>query len=85
MPANAHYSLAKYLNIVRLYPAPIISELRSAFSLEGSAGLGGLYNVYMQACSYDNLYIQNLVVVIAIAAVLLIVWVGSLLIGCTKE
>ena len=76
MPANAHYCLAKYLNIVRLYSKRLNTMLRGPFNMKRTSGIKGLYNVYMQLCEYEHLYSRNLVIVIALAIVFLVVGIA---------
>lgn len=79
MPGTVHYFLNKYLDWLRWYESDFVAWLRDAFEFKQYDVDFGAYHALLQACSYEHLLGQNLILIFAflllcfaISAVLLI-------------
>lgn len=75
MPGNAHYFLNKYLDLVRWHNSDLQLWFDSNFNFKKYALDEGLYHKFLQACGYEHLYAQNLILVIAAVLLITLVWI----------
>lgn len=76
MPANAHYFLNKYLDIVRWYDSDFIKSLEDDFNLKKYDTEVGVFHELLKACGYEHLFMHNMLLVFAAITLIVMVWVG---------
>ena len=76
MPGTAHYFLNKYLNWLRWYDSDIIEWLASQSIIEFKKyDLDfGAYHTLLEASDYEHLFVQNMVIIIAVLLIILLLW-----------
>lgn len=72
MPANVHYFLHKYLDLLRWHDNDFIEHLDDTYDFKKYLVGTGAYNVLLEACDYDALFAQNLVIVLIVLGILLV-------------
>lgn len=76
MPANAHYFLNKYLDIVRWYDSDFVESLEDDFNLKTYDVDEGVFHEFLRACGYEHLFMHNMLLVFVALTLIVIVWVG---------
>ena len=74
MPANAHYFIVKYLNIVRLDFDSVNESIESGYEMHRFESGEHFFNRLLFMCGYKPLYAQNLIIVVGTVLVLAVIW-----------
>lgn len=76
MPANAHYFLNKYLDIVRWYDSDFVKNLADDFNLKKYDLQLGSFHELLKSCGYEHLFMHNMLLVFTAIVLIGIVWIG---------
>ena len=74
MPTNAHVFLTDYLDKVRWYDGDFIEQIEEQYSFEKYDVDVGNFHHLLKSCGYEHLVAHNLLIVIAVMALILLVW-----------
>ena len=89
MPGTVHYFLDKYLQWLRWYDSDFIQWLEESYEFKKYDLDFGSYHVLLQACNYEHLFAQNMVIIIAVLLLLLTIWliivVKDLIVYCKRK
>ena len=74
MPANAHYFLRKYLDILRWYHEDTVEQVEDYFEIKKYDDEVGHFHLLLKACGYEHLLAHNLLLVFLACLLILFVW-----------
>lgn len=74
MPANAHYFLKKWNDMIRWYDSSFMQSLRESYDFNSYSEETGSYSKQLMLGDYTHLFAQNMVIVIIVLLILLILW-----------
>ena len=72
MPANVHYFLRKYLDLLRWHDSDFIEHLDNTYDFKKYVVGTGAYSTILGACDYSALFAQNIVIVLIVLGILLV-------------
>ena len=75
MPANAHYFLSKYLDWLRWYDSGFIDHLDAKYHFKTYTLNTGAYNTLLEACDYNPLFAQNMVLILIVLGIIVMILV----------
>jgi len=75
MPANGHYFLKKYLDLLRWYQDDFVFWLNEQINFKRYHLETGAYHTLLNTCDYDHLISKNMFMVLIVFAVTLILWI----------
>ena len=72
MPPHVHYFLRKYLDVMRWYDHDFIEHLDDTYDFKTYVVGTGAYDTLLEACDYNALFAQNLVIILIVLGILLV-------------
>ena len=75
MPANAHYFLTKYLDLVRWYDEDFIKNMGDSLGIKKYDVEYGSFHELLKACGYEHLISYNMLLVFTGLFLISLVWI----------
>ena len=82
MPANAHFFLKRYNDLIRWYDPSFWEYLRQTHEFKEYEIENGPYSPPLKLGDYNHSFAQNMIIVIMVLLILLVLWVSIAIKDC---